>query len=267
MIYVILPAYNEAAALGTLLSRLQTSLDTLAIPYTAILVNDGSSDGTLQIAQKHRSIVPLEVIDHETNKGLGEAWKSGLAAAHRMSADKDIIVTMDADNTHPPDLIPLMANRIEEGYDVVVASRYAKTGKQVGLSSYRKTLSTASSLCFRVCFPMHGIKDYTCGFRAYRAGIIKRGFEVYGEEMFVREKGFTCIAEVLLKLRRLGIRACEVPLILRYDYKRGASKMRVARTIWRSLMLIRRHVFIPGTKPFQNIPLGRNLTVGSRLLA
>lgn len=252
MIYIILPAYNEETALAALLARIKSTMETALFKYEVIVVNDGSTDKTLEIAQKQSSVIPLRIVDHGCNKGLGEAWKSGLVMASRIAHDEDIIVTMDADNTHSPDLIPHMASKIEQGHDVVIASRHVRGAREVGLSFYRRLLSKASSLCFRFCFPMEGVKDYSCGFRAYRAATIQKAVGTYGT-MFVEETGFTCIADVLLKLRKLKIRVCEVPLVLRYDYKDGASKMRVFRTIRRSLMLIISSLFVPGNKPFRNI--------------
>jgi hypothetical protein len=73
------------------------------------------------------------------------------------------------------------------------------------------------------------VRDYTCGYRAYRAGLLQRAFGLYGDG-FIGERGFQCQAAALLKLRRMGARMAEVPMVLRYDRKGGASKMRVGTT-------------------------------------
>jgi len=88
-----------------------------------------------------------------------------------------------------------------------------------------------------VIFPTPNVRDFTCGFRAYRAGILKHAFDRYGE-LFVAESGFSCMVDILLKLRGLGAIMTEVPMVLRYDLKYGVSKMLVMRTIRDTLRLL-----------------------------
>jgi dolichol-phosphate mannosyltransferase len=86
-------------------------------------------------------------------------------------------------------------------------------------------------------FPTRGVRDFTSGYRAYRAGMLARAFDAYGEQ-FVAESGFACMVDILLKLRELGAVMSELPLILRYDFKYGISKMLVFRTISDTLRLL-----------------------------
>jgi dolichol-phosphate mannosyltransferase len=252
MIYIILPAYNEEKSLATLLYRIRSAMEVRSLECTIILVNDGSQDNTLDIAQRQSQLVPMEIINHEQNRGLGEALKSGLVRASKIARDQDAIITMDADNTHSPDLIKSMISRLGDGYDCVIASRYVSGGEEIGLSLYRKVLSRGASALVKTVFPISGVRDYTCGYRAYKGAIIKEAFETYGS-MFVQEEGFTCMVEVLLKLRKLAANCCEVPLTLRYDYKDSPSKMRVARTIVRYFVLTVQNLTTPKTVPFRNI--------------
>jgi dolichol-phosphate mannosyltransferase len=252
MIYVVLPAYNEEASLGALLTRIKAALDDFPGQYEVIAVNDGSADRTLAIAQQYSAQMPLTIVDHGQNKGLGAALKSGLTAAGTKAQPDDVIITMDADNTHSPDLIPAMVSQSTHGYDLVIASRYVPGAQEIGLSFHRRVLSKCAGLLLKVCFPIVGVRDYTCGYRAYRATILKKALQVYGDA-FVQERGFTSIVEILLKLRRMGISACEVPLVLRYDLKGGASKMPVAKTILRYWTIIRQNIFLPGTRPFRHV--------------
>lgn len=244
MMYLVLPAYNEEKDLGQLLDRVCAAMDTQRINYRVLLVNDGSVDNTMPLAQKMADSMPLELIDHGFNRGLGQALLSGLRRAHFLADDSDVVVTMDADNTHDPALIGAMMEQIRTGYDLVIASRYAKGGKEVGLSWDRSLFSGAASFLLRLFFPIHGVKDYTCGYRAYRGELLRRAFAQYGDSL-VQERGFTCMAEVLIKMGRLGARVAEVPLVLRYDFKSGPSKMKVAHTIWRYGVLISRNLFAP----------------------
>ena len=254
-VYVILPAFNEEGSLPPLLGRIQTALEGREVPYHVIVVNDGSTDRTLEIARGHAEKMPLTVVDHGRNKGLGEAMRSGFLEAARRTRTGDVVVTMDADNTHPPDLIPTMMSRIASGYDLVVASRFVPGGQQIGLRASRRALSRCAGLIMRTLFPVGEVTDYSCGYRAYSAAILKRGLEIHGPAL-VEEQGFSCFVDVLLKLRRMRVRACEVPLVLRYDFKEGASKMRIGRTIRRYVRLMGKNLVAPGNRPFQRLPVG-----------
>ena len=89
------------------------------------------------------------------------------------------------------------------------------------------------------------MRDYTCGFRAYRAETLRNLITIFGDN-FIRENGFSCMFELLLNLRTLHARASEVPLVLRYDLKEGVSKMRIFRTMWRYVITLTRG-FLPIT--------------------
>ena len=237
MVIVTLPAYNEAQTLPPLLERIRESMEENRIEYCVIVVNDGSTDGTADTVTRMRDAMPITRIDHEVNRGLGEAIRTGLLAAIEGARDRDIIVTMDSDNTHTPGLIAPMLRGSREGNDVVIASRFQPGAHVLGVPFYRRVLSRASSLMFRIAFPTPGVRDFTSGYRAYRAGVVKQAFDTYGGE-FVAESGFSCMVDILLKLRRIDAIMGEVPLILRYDMKYGVSKMMVLRTAIDSLQLL-----------------------------
>ena len=154
-----------------------------------------------------------------------------------MASGNDIVITMDADETHSPGLIPRMVGMVREGHDVVIASRYQPGARVVGLSTPRRLVSYAASWLFRIVFSHPGVRDYTCGFRAYRGSVLAQAASRYGSQ-FVEAQGFQCMVDILLKLRKLDVIFGEAPMILRYDLKRGASKMRVARTIRQTLTLL-----------------------------
>lgn len=237
MLYILLPAYNEEKDIGLLMQRIRVAMNEPEVRYHVLVVNDGSTDRTAQLVVACQGEMPVELIEHTVNQGLGKAMLSGLRRAARMLRDEDVLVTMDADNTHDPLLIGRMALEIQSGADLVIASRYEKGGQEIGLSAVRSLLSRSASVLLKFFFPIRGARDYTCGFRAYRGKALRRAYQVYGDRL-VEERGFTCMAEILIKLRVVGIRVVEVPLVLRYDLKSGKSKMKVLRTILRYFVLI-----------------------------
>ncbi len=236
-IIIVLPAYNEAETIEHLLDRIAEVMPEFSFTYQIVIVDDGSQDSTTAVVERKIADIPIILEKHETNLGLGSTIRDGLLIAADRAADMDIIVTMDADDTHSPGLILRMVRMIYEGYDVVIASRYQHGSRSVGVPLSRKFLSYAASWIFRVTFPISGVKDYTSGYRAYNAKVIKAAISQYGQQ-FVDEDGFQCMVDILLKLRKMHVIFGEVPFLLRYDRKVGKSKMKVARTIKNTLILL-----------------------------
>ncbi|MGE0798210.1 MAG: glycosyltransferase family 2 protein [Lautropia sp.] len=232
---VAMPAYNEERDLPRLLARTRAALAG-RLDYQVLIVDDGSLDRTAAIVVEAGREMPVALIRHPRNRGLGAAIRTALKVASRGDG---VVVTMDADNSQGPELIEAMLERIAAGADVVIASRFRPGSQEVGVPPLRKFLSHVSSAGIRILAPYPGARDYTCGFRAYRAETLRRLIDRYGDN-FIRENGFSCMLELLLNLRRIGARVDEVPLVLRYDLKEGASKMRILRTMWRYVVTITR---------------------------
>jgi dolichol-phosphate mannosyltransferase len=239
MIFVALPAYNEAEALPRLLQRMRDTLPQLSEPLSVVVVDDGSTDGTADAAAQYDSpAMPVVVVRHERNRGLHGALDTGFREALRRAADSDWILTMDADDTHPPDLIvPMLAKANATGATVVIASRFQPGAEWFGLSWDRVLFSKTVSWMFRMAWPMRNVRDYTCGYRLYRAALLHDAYRKWGE-IFVDEPSFACMPDVLWKVSRLSPVFAEVPLSLHYERKPGDSKMNVGRTIRRTLWLI-----------------------------
>ncbi|TWU57717.1 Undecaprenyl-phosphate mannosyltransferase [Rubripirellula reticaptiva] len=239
-VFMALPAYNEEEALPELLERIGEAFADSGLPYEVVIVDDGSKDDTAKIASQMSFQMPIHLVKHEVNSGLGVTIRDGLREAVDRAGERDIIITMDADNTHPPGLINRMVSMINEGCDVVIASRFQPGARVIGVPFERHILSIGARVLFTTLFPTRGVRDYTSGYRAYRASVIRQAFAEHGDN-FVGEKGFSCMADILLKLRSQGVMFGEAPLRLRYDQKGGDSKMQVFKTIWLTLKLLGRH--------------------------
>lgn len=232
MLYFLLPAYNEEANIGALLDKIR-ALDPKLPRYQVLVVDDGSTDATAERVHEKQSLMPVKVISHKVNQGLPASLRDGIAAFLESAAnDTDVLITMDADNTHEPILVPQMLHWLQspDDVDIVIASRYQKGGQEVGLALSRRAMSRVVNLMLKAFFNIPGVTDYTSGFRAYRAEVLRRAAKVYGARL-IEATTFSATAELLLKLRCIGVKAREVPLVLRYDQKNGGSKMKVARTI------------------------------------
>ncbi len=236
-VIVVLPAYNEEANLGRLLEKIDDAMAESNFPYQVVVVDDGSHDKTFEILNGYSTQIPLVVSRHDVNQGLGATIRDGLLMASKIASDNDVIVTMDADETHTPGLILRMVRMIREGHDVVIASRYQPGSRVYGVSLPRRLASFSASWLFRVLFPIRGVRDFTCGYRAYRGAVLNTALSRYGDQ-FLDADGFQCMVDILLKLRKLPVIFGEVPMVLRYDLKESLSKMRVGRTIRQTLALL-----------------------------
>jgi dolichol-phosphate mannosyltransferase len=225
--------------LPPLLEAIHNALEPADIHYGVIVVDDGSRDATARIAREAAARGPVELIMHVKNQGLAAAIRTGLGAAVARSGASDVIITMDCDNTHPPRLIPQMLAKLDEGRDVVIASRFQPGAQVFGVPKSRMLYSIGAKWMFQILFPIRGVRDYTCGYRAYRSDAIRQAATMYGDQL-ITETGFSCMADLLLKLRRLPLAMGEIPLELRYDRRGADSKMRVFRTIRQTLLLMLR---------------------------
>jgi len=235
--YIVLPAYNEEKSLPPLLTAIREALEPSGISYGVIVVDDGSRDATAKVVRGYQADMPVELVMHCKNQGLAAAIRTGFLAALERCGPNDVIITMDSDNTHPPKLILQMISVLNDDRDVVIASRFQPGATVTGVPRSRVLYSLGAKWLFQALFPIHGVRDYTCGYRAYRAEAVWQALQMYGDNL-ISETGFSCMADLLLKLRRLPLVMSEVPFELRYDRRGNDSKMRVMRTIRQTLMLM-----------------------------
>ncbi len=246
MIFVIFPAYNEERVIRPTLLALAAAMRGREAEYRAVLVDDGSTDRTIAEAEgavaDTGGTLPLAIMRHERNRGLGAGLRTGIYGCLDQARDEDVIVTLDADNTHPPALIPELVRRLEGGYDLAIASRYRHGSAVRGVPGYRRALSDVGRLVFQGLCPIPGVRDYTCCFRAFRVPILKRARLVYGDDLCTA-RGFEAVMDLLLRLRPLGVRVTEMGFELDYGERVGQSKMKVLKTIRTTVgLLVRRRL-------------------------
>jgi len=243
MIFVLLPAYNEEEALQPLLEKIDERLTEVGYRYRVVVVNDGSSDGTADELVRLSERFPIDVITHRFNRGLGETARDGFEHVAEIGGRDDVVVRMDCDDTHDPKYIPAMVAKLNEGYEVVTTSRYARGGGQIGVNLYRRTLSRCANLLLKTCFPVRGLKEYTCGYRAYRVSFLHDALSIFGNQFIdLKGMGFTGTVEKMIKARLMRARVGEVPFTLRYDLKPGISKVATNITTLGYFVLIAKYI-------------------------
>ncbi|MBI3549012.1 MAG: glycosyltransferase family 2 protein [Elusimicrobia bacterium] len=244
MIHVLLLAFNEEGGIGACLARLNELLAPGAEPFRLYVVDDGSKDRTADIVREAARRLPVALLQHETNKGVARGFDTGLRHIAKTAAPDDAVVTLEGDNTNDPEFLLEMLRKINAGADVVCASRYRKGGRYVGFPFKRRVFSFGANWLMRTLFPVHRVRDFTIFFRAYRARVISDAIARFGTR-FIECEGFTSNAEILYKVAEATpeLRCEEVPLVYRYDLKKGGSKMKVGRNLREYGRLFSRQLF------------------------
>ena len=156
---IIIPAYNEAGSIENVINKLKKEYSQ----YDYLIINDGSKDDTLKICQKNH----YNVVSHPINLGLECGIKTGMKYAYRMGYD--CVIQFDADGQHLPEYIGAMLEKMEEGYDIVIGSRFAEKKKPF---SARMLGSRLISLAIKITTGKT-IKDPTSGMRMYNRACMK----------------------------------------------------------------------------------------------
>ena len=227
---VIIPVFNEQDALQLLRIRLAELHRGLKQRFIVLylFVDDGSTDRTVELLA---GVAPMgaasQVISHGSNRGLGEAFRTGF----NQVSSAEIVCTIDADSTYrAADLIPMIHMIADGKADVIVASPYHPRGSVEGVPRWRLALSRRCSSFYRMVLPVK-LYTYTSMFRAYRGSFVRRAeFE---------SSGFVSTVEILISAASLGYRIQEMPSTL-HRRVAGVSKMRVLGTIGQHLALLLR---------------------------
>jgi dolichol-phosphate mannosyltransferase len=201
---VVIPMYNEEVGAELCVRAVAHVLEAMGNRSALIAINDGSRDGTLDILRALAHGVPkLSIVDHGRNQGYGAALKTGAREAARLGYD--YVLFMDSDLTNDPAYLPAFVALMQQGFDVIKASRYIPGGGADGIPAWRVAFSVLGNRVARLLFRLP-LRDCTNGYRALRTAILTR--------MELQERGFPIIMEELYHARWLAKRFAEVPIRL-----------------------------------------------------
>ncbi|WP_211658490.1 polyprenol monophosphomannose synthase [Phytoactinopolyspora halophila] len=211
-VLVIIPTYNEALTLEKALTRLHT-----AVPDAhALVVDDGSPDGTGELADHLSELDSRVHVMHRTSKrGLGTAYVAGFDWARRHQYD--VIVEMDADGSHQPEELPRLLNALRHA-DLVLGSRYVPGGSVVNWARHRELLSRSANLYARLALGIR-IRDATGGYRAFTATALE-----HLDLETIASQGYCFQVDLAWRAVRAGLRVVEVPITF-VEREQGQSKM------------------------------------------
>ncbi|MDD4409612.1 MAG: glycosyltransferase family 2 protein [Candidatus Pacebacteria bacterium] len=211
MISVIIPAYNEENRISSTLSDLILFIKENNLDMEVIVVNDGSTDKTVEVVSLFMDRLNLKVINIGRNRGKGYAVKQGV-----LNASGDMIIFFDADGATKIIEINNLINKITEGYDIVIGSREESGARIIKKQSpLRLFLKRPFNYFLRIIFGISDLKDTQCGFKGFKGNIARR---IFSE---VTTNGFAFDVEVLVIGLNMGYRVFQLPVI--WENKKESS--------------------------------------------
>jgi dolichol-phosphate mannosyltransferase len=223
-ISIIIPTYNEAENIISLLDKIKENI-THNVFTEIIIVDDNSPDGTSNIVQSYidcdvaskignvnfkEKLYSLRIINRKIRNGLIPAILDGVK-----SSQGDYVLVMDADFSHPPEMIPkIIEKSLGNSNSIVIASRYTKNGSIVGWPFKRRLISKAAAVIAKFGLNVNNVTDPMSGFFAVPRHIM--------ENLKIDTKGYKILLEILVKSKDIPI--FEIPYTF-MDRKSGKSKM------------------------------------------
>jgi len=220
----VIPTYNEAKNINKLIPMILKIFKKGAIQGKVLIVDDASPDGTGKLAEDFAKISgSVQVLQRPRKMGLGSAYKDGFKVV--ILEEEDGAIEMDADLSHDPGDIPSFIEKLREGYDLVIGSRYIPGGRIPKWPIYRRIIS---SLTNRTTSRILRLKqnDVTSGYRAYSLKALKTI-----DFTAVNSDGYAFQVEMVMRCQRAGLKICEIPIAFK-DREEGKSKLS-RKEMWR----------------------------------
>lgn len=210
---VIIPTYNEGKNIENVLSRTLSIIDG-----NILVVDDNSTDGTKEMVRSFFDTKRVYLIERPSKLGLGTAYIEGFKWG--LQRDYELFFEMDADLSHEPAAIVNFIKKVEEGYDMVVGSRYLNnTISVVGWDFKRLLLSKFANFYATKILGLDYFSDITSGYRCYKRELLEN-INLEG----IKSNGYAFQIEMVYKAHKLGFKIGEIPIIF-YERNSGSSKM------------------------------------------
>jgi dolichol-phosphate mannosyltransferase len=223
--WLVLPTYNEAENIEAVVRAALPQLAATGLPHRVLVVDDGSPDGTGQIADRLAGeLEPVDVLHRERKEGIGPAYLAGFAYA--MGAGSELLLEMDSDFSHDPADLPRL---IQEDADLVIGSRYVPGGGVENWPFIRRALSRGGSLYARAILGIP-VRDLTGGFKCFHRRTLE-GIDYLN----THADGYGFQIELTYRAYKAGFSVKEIPIVFR-EREHGISKMTAriaAEAIWK----------------------------------
>ena len=224
MLYICIPAYNEAPTIGVLLWRIRKVFQEYSREYELLVYDDGSTDATLETLAPYTEVLPLTVIPGGAHKGYAAALDAlaRTVAARTRYPRRDAMVVMQGDFTDQPEHLPELVKRFEGGADVVVAERGQADGTPVAVRRLRRV----APWVLKPFVAVQGVADPFGAFRLYRISLVREMLKAVGDAPLVTTDGWAANVELLVRALPAARRVDTVTLPPRYDVRPRESRVR-----------------------------------------
>lgn len=229
-VWVVVPTYNEAENVQRMLRALLGVFDRSGLDGHVLVVDDGSPDGTADLADElGRADERVQVLRRTRKEGIGPAYRAGFA--HALAAGASRVVEMDCDFSHDPGRVPALVAAADHA-DLVLGSRYVRGGGVLRWGPLRRAISYGGCLYARLILRVP-VRDLTGGFKCFRRAVLEA---IPLERVSATGYGFQI--EMTYRAVRAGFRVVEVPIIFS-ERELGTSKMS-HRIVWEAATLVPR---------------------------
>ena len=229
---IIIPTYNEAENIVKLINEI-LALQIKNTVLEILIVDDNSIDGTSNLV-KNLNSPKVHVIDRERKMGLGTAYIRGFKYA--IENNYDYVYEMDADFSHDPKSLPYFIDKLEEGFDLVIGSRYIHGIAVVNWPLSRLMISIGASAYTRM-ITFLPVKDVTAGFMCYQVASLKQM-----DLDKIKSNGYSFQIEMKHRMWKKGFKLIEIPIVF-IDRRAGVSKMS-RKIVYEAAFLVWKLIFM-----------------------
>ena len=224
MLYICIPAYNEAPTIGVLLWRIRKVLKDFPREYEIVVFDDGSTDATAETLQPYGDVLPLSVLGGERHVGYAAALDALCRAvvARTKYPRRDAMLLMQGDFTDQPEHIPELVKRFEGGADIVIGERTTVPGAPVPVRRLRRV----APWLLRPFVTVPGIIDPFASFRLLRISVIREVLKQSGDAPLVTSAGWAANVDLLARTIPHARRVETVTLEQRFDIRPRPSRIR-----------------------------------------
>ena len=224
MLYICIPAYDEAPTVGLLLWRIRKVFQEFSREYEVLVFDDGSTDETAQVLEPYRKVIPLTVLGGREHVGYAKALETLLRTASKRTRypRRDAVVVMQADFTDQPEHLPELVKRFEGGADIIV-------GEHVVTDKWPKAvrrLRRVAPWVLRPFVTVPGVSDPFGALRLYRTSVVRDLLKEVADASVVEREGWAANVELLLRTAKHARRIETVTLEPRYDLRPRDTRVR-----------------------------------------
>jgi hypothetical protein len=233
MIYVLVPAYDEAPTVGLLLWKVRQLFTEFSREYQLIVVNDGSTDASDDVLARYERALAMTLVTHKRREGYGRSLEEllRLAVRHTDRPRRDMAVTLQADFSDPVDALPELIKRIEGGADIAIADRRRSAAASRSERWARRLLPPLTRAAVRI----PGADDLVGTMRVYRLAVIERLVREAGDRPFLTREGWAADLELLVRAARHARRVESVPVQATRPEGARSSRRRHLADAWSAL--------------------------------